>query len=99
MKQFTIEDHTYEVVDFLAEEIHGTPTFTILEGEFAGKMFILSNMHMDETDEGLMHYNIDAHEDVDVDLIQPLVDNIILYILYEQLERVKNEDSEITSNT
>lgn len=75
------------------------PVMQILEGPFAGVWFTLSNMQMDEEDGCLMHYNVEA-AGASVDEIKPIVDNFIISLLYDNIERMKNgtTDSQRDSN-
>lgn len=60
------------------------------EGPYAGVWFTLTDMVMDDEDECLMHYNVEC-AGATVDEIKPIVDNFILQLLLEQIERSKNE--------
>lgn len=67
------------------------PVMQILEGPYAGVWFTLSDMQMDEVDECVMHYNVEV-AGATVDEIKPIIDNFIISLLYDRIERLKNED-------
>lgn len=100
MKTFTIEDVEYTLpeISHKLDESKDQVIFTIDEGEMKGTSFSLVNMRMDEKDETLMWYDIDGVDEKTVDKIKPIVDNLILSILHEEAERIRNETSE-TSNS
>lgn len=88
MKTYVIpgEDRSIDVPKI---EIVGDTVLKIEEGPFAGVWFTLSDMQMDDTDECLMHYNVEC-AGATVDEIKPIVDNFILSLLLDQIERAKN---------
>ena len=101
MKIFQSEGKDIAIPDIeVVPGSHDPHKFLIKEGEFAGIEFTMTNMHMDEKDEALLWYDLDVTKgEVAVDKIKPVVDNYILSILYDQIERMKNEtDSPSTTN-
>lgn len=88
MKSILSEGKLLEVPDIMPVT---EPVMQILDGPFAGVWFTLSDMVMDDVDAGLMHYNLEV-AGATVDEIKPVVDNFIISLMYEQLERLKNED-------
>lgn len=97
MKTFISEGQTIEVPDINVVDSNG-PILQIAEGDHAGVCFKISNFHMDEADDGLMWYDLDMidaagqNTGMSVDLIKPIVDNFILMLIYEQVEKLKNEN-------
>lgn len=90
MKTYTVpgeEGRVISVPEIVA--ITKDTVFRITEGEFEGVWFTLSDMHMDDSDDCLMHYNVEC-AGATVDEIKPMVDNFILSILIEQIERSNN---------
>lgn len=92
MKSFESDGVTYEVVDIVPVSESKEPVFEIREGEFAGTWFKLSNLRIDNKDDSLLWYDLEASGDTTVDQIKPIVDNFILSILVEQIQRTKNEN-------
>lgn len=96
MKTFVSDGQTIEVPDIDIVSNDG-PVMQITEGEHAGVCFKITNIRMDDTDEGLMWYDLDITDAVgqntglSVDKIKPIADNFILMALHEQIERAKNE--------
>ena len=94
MKTFVSEGLTIEVPDINIVSDDG-PVMQIAEGEHAGVCFKISNIRMDDADEGLMWYDLNITDAVgqniglSVDNIKETVDNYILMMLYEQIERFK----------
>lgn len=88
MKTYIVssEGRTFDIPDY---DIVQGPVFRITEGQFEGVWFTISDMRMDDTDECLMHYNVEC-AGATVDEIKPIVDNFILSILIEQIERLNN---------
>lgn len=88
-KEITVPDYTVVSVDPMLLQI--------TEGDHAGIVFRISNIRMDDADEGLMWYDLDITDAVGnntglpVDNIKETVDNYILMMLHEQIERAKNE--------
>jgi hypothetical protein len=64
---------------------------TIEEGEHTGIKFAIVNMRVDDTDDHVMWYDLEAEDEKHVDLIKPMVDSFILMILLDGVERIKNE--------
>lgn len=97
MKTFVSEGQTIEVPDINVVSEDG-PVMQIAEGEHAGVCFKITNIRMDEADEGLMWYDLDITDatgqnmELSVDSIKPIVDNFILMMIHEQIERAKNEN-------
>lgn len=95
MKSILSEGKLLEVPDIMPVT---EPVMQILDGPFAGVWFTLSDMVMDDVDEGLMHYNLEV-AGATVDEIKPVVDNFIISLMYEQLERLKNESKKDEAST
>lgn len=98
MKTYTFGDQTYEVPDIEVTAADTTYVMRITEGEFTGTSFSLSNIRMDDTDEGLMWYDIDVTNSENqpipvVDGIKKIADNFILIALHEQVEKHKHENT------
>lgn len=70
--------------------------FTILEGEFKDVQFKLSNLHLNEAgedeDESMLKYSLDVSENVDLTKLEPVVNNIILSLIYQHIERLESID-------
>jgi len=90
MRKFVVGDVEYECPDIGVVEGSVDPIFEILEGDQKGVKFTFTNMHMDEKDGSLMWYDLST-QSKDVDKIKPIVDNFILQIMYDQIERIENE--------
>lgn len=96
MKTFVSEGLTIEVPDINIVSDDG-PVMQIAEGEHAGVCFKISNIRMDDADEGLMWYDLNITDAIgqntglSVDNIKPIADNFILMALHEQIKRAKNE--------
>jgi len=99
MKTFIIEGKEITVpqidVTHLVTEDQVDYTFTIMEGDHQGIQFRMTNMRIDDNDTSLMWYDLETAQPEDVDKIKPIVDNFILMILHEQIERDKNGQNEI----
>lgn len=100
MKTFISEGKEITVPDYMV--VSAEPMILqITEGEHAGIVFQISNIRMDDADEGLMWYDLDITDaagnntGLPVDSIKETVDNYILMMLYEQIERAKNESKTI----
>jgi hypothetical protein len=88
MRTIVSEGIAYEVPEITPVS---EPVMQILEGPYAGVWFTLSDMQMDEKDECVMHYNVEV-AGATVDEIKPIIDNFIISLLYDRIERLKNED-------
>mgnify|MGYP006279306563 CR=1 FL=1 len=95
MKTFDIDGKPIEVPDIKVVSSEHPPMFEIEEGEFKGAQFKIYDMKMDPIDDALMWYELDVSEGVSVDKIKPTVDNFILQILHEQVDRMKNGTSDL----
>ena len=96
MKKFTIGSKEYELVDIKTVSEEG-PVFEIDEGEFKGVQFRLVNMQMGEecndgSGDAMLNYQVDHSDSVTIDQIKPIIDSFIMHILYEQVEKMKNEN-------
>lgn len=91
MKTFVIEGVEYSVPDISADAVDDKIIFKIEEGEHAGIVFSIKDMRMDDTDEGVMWYDLETVNEKDVDLIKPTVDNFILMTLHDGIQRIKDE--------
>ena len=89
MKTFMYSGVLYEVPDIrpILETV-----LEIKEGPYEGVWFTLHDMQMDEEDECLMHYEVEA-SGATVDEIKPIVDNFIIMLLHDQMERATNAAS------
>lgn len=95
MKTFTIADKEYTVPDIeVMQEEGSTPLFKINEGDYAGVIFALDDLRIDEVDDTLLWYDLKTEKEKDVEDIKEIVDNFILMILHEQTQRVLNETGE-----
>ena len=94
MKTFTSDGVDYTVPDISHDLVGDKIIFKIEEGEHAGIVFSIKDMRMDDTDEGLMWYDLETVNEKDVDLIKPTVDNFIIMTLYDQVQRIKNETNQ-----
>lgn len=92
MRKITIEGVELEVPEIGVNSEGDMVVFEIKEGEHTGAQFTLSDMQFDEQDEGLLHYSLDVSENTTVDKIKTVVDNFILSIIFDQVERIKNEN-------
>lgn len=98
MKQFTVGDKTYEVpaITVVTDDQGKSPVFEISEGEYSGVKFSIDDIHMDDKDESLMWYDLNVGDTfdpprADINLkIKPIVDDFIIMVLHEQIEREKN---------
>ena len=68
--------------------------FEILEGPHQSRKFCIEDMHMSSVDESLLEYNLLTEDDVDQESLKPVVDDIIISILLEQIERAKKNPNE-----
>ena len=91
MKTFTSDGVEYSVPDISHDLVDDKIIFKIEEGEHAGIVFSIKDMRMDDTDEGVMWYDLETVNEKDVDLIKPTVDNFIVMTLYDEVQRIKNE--------
>lgn len=92
MKTFTIENQEHTIPDIkVIGDGHGEFMFEVLEGECAGFKFSLCNLEVDREDEGLLHYNIAAEKDENVEKLETFAGSYILWILNEQVERMLAE--------
>jgi hypothetical protein len=97
MKTFISEGKEITVPDYTVVSVEPM-LLQITEGDHAGIVFRISNIRMDDADEGLMWYDLDITDaagnntGLPVDNIKETVDNYILMMLYEQIERSKNEN-------
>lgn len=96
MKSFISEGKEITVPDYTI--VSANPMrLQITEGDHAGIVFQIGNMRMDDTDEALLWYDLDIidaagnNTGLPVDKIKETVDNYILMMMYEQIERAKNE--------
>jgi hypothetical protein len=95
MKSFISEGVEITVPDYEVVSIE-PPILQITEGEHAGVVFQISNIRMDDADESLMWYDLDITDatgkntGLPVDNIKETVDNIILMVLYGQIERLED---------
>ena len=92
MRKFTIEGVEHELPEIGVNSEGEMNVFEIKEGEHAGAQFTLSDMQFDAEDECLLHYSLDTSDNTTVDKIKPIVDNFILSIILDQVERIKNEN-------
>jgi hypothetical protein len=93
MRTFTIESQEITIPDIKA--VRTDPlVFQIMEGECGGIQFILENMKMDDEDVSIMHYDLNTIVETDVDKIKPIVDNFIVSIFHDQIERSRNENDQ-----
>lgn len=92
MKTFESEGVVIEIPDIEVFESGYTPRMRIIEGEYVGTEFTISNIRMDDKDEGLMWYDLDTVPKTAADKIKPIVDNFILYTLIMQIEREKEQN-------
>lgn len=99
MKTFTIESQEIIIPDI--KVVRTDPlVFQIMEGECEGIQFILENMKMDDEDVSLMWYDLNTIVESDVVKIKPIVDNFVISILHDQIERSQNEnDQKCNSDT
>jgi len=63
------------------------PILEIAEGEYDGVQFQVSDMHIDDQDNCLLHYNLSTVDPEMVDKIKPLVDNWIIGTLCKTLNQ------------
>lgn len=90
MKTFTIDGVEYSVPEISFDLVDDKIIFKIEEGEHAGIVFSIKDMRMDDTDEGLMWYDLETVEEKHVQLIKSTVDNFILMTLHNEVEKIKN---------
>jgi hypothetical protein len=98
MKTFQSGNDTITVPDITVVKSDNPITFRIEEGEWAGVMFTIADMQLDDKVEGLLHYSFDiinsdqspkaTHEN-----IEKIVSNFILSILHDQVKRSKEEST------
>lgn len=93
MRTIIIGDEEYIIPDIKAVR-HDPVVFQIMEGECEGIQFILENMKIDDQDDSLMLYDLSTIVKSDVDLIKSIVDNFIVGILHDQIERSRNENDQ-----
>lgn len=93
MKTFFSDDKEITIPDIGVVTVDGGTRLRIEEGECEGIEFALSNIRMDDNDDTLMWYDLDTFPSGHIDNIKPIVDNFILSLLIEKIERQKNEDS------
>ena len=91
MKTFLIDGVEYSVPDISVDVVDDKIILKIEEGEHAGIVFSIKDIRMDDTDEGLMWYDLETVNEKDVDLIKPTVDNFILMALLDGIQRIKDE--------
>lgn len=97
MKIYKTDDRELIVPSFRVEEMEqgtGKFVFEILEGPHQSRKFALENIHVSETDESLLEYNLLTEDGVDQESLKLVVDDIIISILLEQIERAKAEQNE-----
>jgi hypothetical protein len=100
MKTFMSEGREIQLPDIGVVSSESAPRFEIKEGDFKGIQFTITNIRMDDKDEALMWYDLNTATEGDQEKIKPIVDDFILSILYEQIERPENEnDSSSDPNT
>ncbi len=89
MKTFFSEGREITIPDIGSITADGGTRFRIEEGEYEGIEFAISNIHMDDNDETLMWYDLDTFPSGHLDNIKPIVDNFILSLLIDRIERLK----------
>lgn len=96
MKTFKVGSKDYELVDIKVASEEG-PVFEIDEGEHKGVQFRLIDVQMgDEVPDGsgdaMLNYQVEHSDNVTIDQIKPIIDTFILHIMYEHVERMKDEN-------
>ena len=92
MKTFRAGDTEVTIPSIGATLVDGNVRLRIEEGDHAGIEFEISNARMDEEDDSLLWYDLNTFPDGQVDLIKPIVDNFLLSILINQIEKDSNEN-------
>lgn len=92
MRKITVEGVEHDLPEIGVSSEGDMVVFEIKEGEHTGAQFSMYDMQFDEQDECLLHYQLDVSDNTTVDKIKSIVDNFILSILYDQIERIKNEN-------
>ena len=93
MKTFICEGKEVTIPDIShVQNDDGSLMFEIQEGDHKGIIFALDNMRIDENDESLMWYDLKTEKEEQVLQIKETVDNFILSILHEQIQRSKDEN-------
>lgn len=92
MKTFYSDGVEITIPDIGATTVDGRVRLRIEEGDYEGIEFEISNIRMDDKDETLMWYDLDTFPDGHLDNIKPIVDNFILSVMIDKIERLKNED-------
>lgn len=87
MEKFTVENVEYELpkMGYVMAD-NDTLRFIIEEGELTGVEFGLSNLQMDESEEGLLHYDIDVDE-ASLEKVKPITEALILKILTDMANK------------
>lgn len=84
---FVVDGQMYSVPTI---DVHTQPVFRIQEGPFEGVWFTLTNMRMDDAEEGLLHYEIDV-AGAAIEEIKPIVDAFIIKLVRDQVDRAQAE--------
>lgn len=92
MKTFFSEGKEITIPDIGAMIVDGRNRLRIEEGDYEGIEFEISNIRMDDNDQTLMWYDLDTFPDGHIDNIKPIVDNFILSVLIDQIEKSNHED-------
>lgn len=84
MKSYTFDNVEYLVPQYHAEpdEENGRMVFVIDEGQGKGEAFYVENVHVEG---GVLYY--DLHSSATVDIIKPIVDNILIAMIAEGKRR------------
>lgn len=96
MKTFQHGDEIITVPDITVVKSNDPITFRVEEGCWAGLTFTITDMHFDDKNEGLLHYNLDVINSDSPTKPTPkgfeeTISNFILSILYDQANRSKEE--------
>lgn len=91
MKHFNIGDKSYSVPDITVTGDSNNPVFEISEGDHKGVQFRIHDIRVDDEDAAVLWYELDTSAEMIVGQIKPIVDDFIIQIIYEQIER-SNED-------